>query len=100
MDNLKKLEEKVADKVKVEPVACELLEIEGISNDDILKEIQKIYRLISNCDNRIEKKLIYIEQKLNYIVKAIDNAGVDLEEVKRQEEIKELEQKLKELRGE
>lgn len=102
-NGIDKLEAKVAEKkvneVKVaEPVESGLLEFSGISNDDILKEIQKIYRLISKIDNRIEQKLIFIEQKLNYIVKEIDNAGVDPEEIKRLEEIQKLENKLNELK--
>lgn len=101
-NGLDKLEQKVVERINefkvAEPIACELLEFKGISNDEILKEIHKIYKLISNCDNRIEKRLSFIEQKLSYIVKEIDNAGIDPEEIKRLEEIQKLENKLNELK--
>lgn len=96
MKNLEKLEKKVNQK-------NEVLATDTVDNVDHLKlstSIDAIYRLVNNTTRRIERKLDYIEQKQDIIIKVIESSGVDLEELQKQEKIKQLEQKLKKLRGE
>lgn len=95
--SLEKLEKKVEGAVKVN--LKDYVKTATTDTDKIIEEIQRNYRLISNTNNRVEKKINNLEQKLNFIIKAIETSGVDLEELQKQEEIRRLENKLKELKG-
>ncbi|MGF7057210.1 hypothetical protein [Brassicibacter mesophilus] len=72
----------------------------NIDTNKIIEEIKKTYRLVSNTTNRIERQLQYIEDKQNKILEILKYKNVDTEEIKKQQEILELENKLRELRGE
>lgn len=80
-----------------------LEKVEDTSTDKIIDEIKRNYRLINNCDRRIESRLQYMENKQNIIIKALESSGFDLtkiEELEKQEEINKLENKLKRLKSE
>ena len=99
---IEKLEKKIEGR-KDNVITATLEKIEDTSTDKIISEIKRNYRLINNCDRRIESKLIYIEQKQNMIIKALKDFGVDLskiEELEKQEKINKLENKLKRLKSE
>lgn len=77
------------------------IESRNDNTEKIISEIKRNYRLINNCDRRIESKLIYIEQKQNMIIKALKDFGVDLSEIEKlekQEKINKLESKLRQLK--
>lgn len=87
--NLEKLEKKVESKVNVSTVAtCKTID-----------EIQKVYRLINNCNKREEKRLQYIEDKLNHLLEITKYKTINTVDIAKQQEILELELKLKELKG-
>lgn len=82
---------------------------ETATNVDCLKirsQLDAIYRLINNINRReerlllnIEKNLQYVENKQNVIIGLLGDSGLDVSELKKQEKIKELEQKINELKG-
>lgn len=89
--SLEKLEKKVEEKAS---------KVKSIDTDKILEEIQRVYRLCSKTNTREEKRLQYIEDKVNIVLDLLKYKEVDTDELKRKQEIEELEQRLKELRGE
>lgn len=98
--SLEKLEKKVEERaVKVDLTKYIASNVE-IDTDKIIAEIQRNYRLINNTTRRIEKQNQYIEDKINIILNLLEYKEVDTDELKRMQEIEELEQKLRELRGE
>ncbi|MCK9471764.1 MAG: hypothetical protein M0Q88_08440 [Bacilli bacterium] len=72
---------------------------ENVSNLKLHAQIDAVYRLVNNTTRRIERSLQYIENKQNVIIKLLENSGVDVEEIEKQEKIKELEQQLNKLKG-
>ena len=99
--SLDKLEKKVEEKTvtKVDDVVS----FEEVGILKLNSQIDAVYRLVNNVTRRMERKLDslqYIEDKQNLIIKLLENKGVNVEEIQKQEEIKELEQKLKQLKGE
>lgn len=104
MNKLEKLEKKLEEKVKLnETETVEFLtsaiKVDSGDTDKILSEIQRNYRLTNNCNRREEKRLQYIEDKLNKVLEILKYKEVDTSEIKRQQEIEELENRLKELKG-
>lgn len=93
--SLEKLEKKVENKNN------NTVEI-STEKGDYLKlnsQVDAVYRLVNNTTRRIERSLSDIKNKQNLIIKLLENQGLDLEELQKQEEIKLLEEKLKALRG-
>lgn len=83
---------------KVKRVTDDVAE-ENVSNLKLHAQIDAVYRLVNNTTRRIERSLQYIENKQNVIIKLLENEGLDIQEIEKQEKIKELEQQLKELKG-
>lgn len=75
-------------------------EVVSTEVDKILEEIKRNYRLISNTTSRIERQLQYVEDKQNKILEILKYKNIDTEELQKQQEIIELEKRLRELRGE
>lgn len=75
-------------------------EVVSTEVDKILEEIKRNYRLISNTTSRIERQLQYVEDKQNKILETLKYKNVDTEDLQKQQEIMELEKRLRELRGE
>lgn len=94
--SLEKLEKKVENKKN------EVVTTEEINNVDSLKlnaQLDAVYRLVNNTTRRIERSILDIKNKQNVIIRLLEAQGLDVEELQKQEEIKLLEEKLKELRG-
>lgn len=105
MEKLDKLEKKVMNKVKLNETETVDFLMDAMKEDSrdtnkIIDEVQRNYRLVSNTNRREEKRLQYIEDKVNVILDLLKYKEVDTDELKRLQEIEELEQQLKELRGE
>lgn len=102
VEEIKRLEEKINN--KKENRHFEKVEDKNMENIDkihIIEEIQRNYRLINNTTRRIEKQNQYIEEKLDKLLAIIDTDIdlAELQEIQRQKEIAELENRLKELKG-
>lgn len=100
--SLEKLEKKVEEKVGNSIASGELIELKVEENRDLRKlssSIDAVYRIVDNTTRRIERSLLDVKDKQNLIIKLLENTGVDVEELQKQEEIKALENKLKELKG-
>ncbi|MSU01388.1 hypothetical protein [Tissierella pigra] len=100
--SLEKLEKKVEERA-VKPNVGEAFELKIEENRDLKKissSVDAVYRLVDNTTRRIERSLLEIKNKQNLIIKLLESEGLDFEELQKQEEIKQLENKLKELRGE
>lgn len=98
MDNLKSLEEKVEFKKNPTKATTDEVILNGI--DKIVDEIQRVYRLCSKANNREERRLQYLEDKVNKILEILKYKEVDTDVLKRMQEIEELENKLKKLKKE
>ena len=96
--SLEELEKKVNEKVGV-PARTTTDEIIINETDKTIDEIRKVYRLVSNTTRRIESQLQYVEDKVNKVLEFNKYKNTDIEELKRQLEIEELESRLKELKG-
>ncbi|WP_313757166.1 hypothetical protein [Tissierella sp.] len=97
--SLEKLEKKVEERV-VKIDLKDYVKTATIDTDKIIEEIQRNYRLISNTNKRIEKQNQYIEDKINIILNLLKYKEVDTDELKRLQEIEELENRLKQLKRE
>lgn len=95
--SLEKLEKRVDERKNPIKASTDEIIMNGI--DKIVDEIQRVYRLCSKANNREEKRLQYIEDKVNIILGLLKYKEVDTEELMKLQEIEELENKLKELKG-
>ena len=70
--------------------------------DSFRLDIKQVYNKMHNIEDNLMKKMRYIDKKQDEILELLqkNNNNVDVEELQKQKEIMELEEKLKELRGE
>lgn len=98
MSNLEILEKKVEGKKNPTRATTDDIIMNG--TDKVVDEIQRVYRLVNNTTKRIEKQNQYIEDKINIVLGLLKYKNIDTEDIKKLQEIEELEHKLKKLRGE
>ncbi len=102
MENLKKKIENKKNKTSEQDNNIDTYKlIQAFDND-----IKKVYRRINTISKDQMKKLGFIDSKqdemnnkLDKILELLQNNNVDVEEIQKQKEIMELEEKLKKLKG-
>lgn len=94
MENLKKkIENKKNDNNKVEIDYVKAI-------DNFTNNVNKVYEKVCRAEDNLMKKMRFIDSKQDKLLELLQNGNVDVKEIQKQKEIMELENKLKELRGE
>lgn len=99
MEEIRKLEEKIKNKNNNNN-KVEFDYVKAI--DSFRADVKKVYDKLHNIENNLLKKMRYIDSKQDKLLELLqeNNNNVDIAELQRQKEIAELEEKLRELKGE